>query len=463
MSHRDLQGGVVRLNGACLKRTLLWLLQGIDWSPVVFRNDCTWTPRLLATTALLWVWSDELTLVERFQAVRRISLWMFPQSHALAGSYQAFTKVLRRWTSDLIPLLQAALRERLRRGLTDCWFVAGFVMFGVDGSRAELPRTRSHERAYSPSRKRRKSRKHSRRRDRRNAHAKKSSSPQLWLTTMWHAGSGLPWDWRIGPADSSERAHLLEMQPNLPPQALIAADAGFVGYEYTRAIHDSGRRVLLRIGSNVRLLKKLGFVREVAQTVYLWPDREARRQQRPLVLRLVVAHNGRHPVFLVTNVLSAAKLTDRQVIELYARRWGIELFYRHLKQTFQRRKLRSASAANARLEMEWSLVGLWALALYALVQIRTQGISPQRLSIASTLRAFRRMLRDYLPPAEPGRSLRDRLRTAIIDSYPRKLKASRDYPRKKQERPPEPPRIINASKTQVLRAQMLLIQSVQKG
>ena len=101
------------------------------------------------------------------------------------------------------------------------------------------------------------------------------NSPQLWLTTMWHVGTGLPWDWRIGPADSSERGHWLEMLPALPPGALMAVDAGFVGYEYTRAVLHSQCHVLLRVGSNVRLLKKLGFARERASTVYLWPDREA--------------------------------------------------------------------------------------------------------------------------------------------------------------------------------------------
>jgi hypothetical protein len=139
------------------------------------------------------------------------------------------------------------------------------------------------------------------------------------------------------------------------------------------------------------------------------------------------------------------------------------LFYRHLKQTFQRRKLRSARAENARFEMEWSLTGLWALGLYALAQIRARGIPSQRLSIAGALRAFRRMLRDYLHPVERGGSLRERLRDAVIDGYRRTLKASRDYPRKKQERPPGPPRIVNPTTTQLKWLQLFLENVPQKG
>ena len=362
MSHRD----CVCLNSSSLRAALNWLAAGIDWSSIRLRADCTWTPRLLATTALLWAWSDEGTLADRFWAVRRIVQHLFTPATESARTYQAFTKLLRRWTAELVGLLQGALRERMRKELAGSWQVSGFVTFAVDGSRAELPRTRSHEEAYSCVRRTRRSRKGRRVQKSGGRHAKKSNSPQLWLTTMWHVGTGLPWDWRIGPADSSERAHWLEMLPALPPGSVMAVDAGFVGYEYTRAVLDSQRHVLLRVGSNVRLLKKLGFARERANTVYLWPDREAKRREPPLVLRLVVAHTGRHPVFLVTSVLSTRDLTDQQVVELYARRWGIELFYRHLKQTFQRRKLRSARAENVLFELEWSLAGLWAMALYAL-------------------------------------------------------------------------------------------------
>jgi hypothetical protein len=456
MSHRDLKRGSFRPNSCDLRVALQWLLRGIDWAPIQLRKDCTWTAELLATTALLWAWSDELTLVDRFWAVRRIVLHLFPQSGEVAHTYQAFTKILRRWTTELVGLLQRTLRERMQRDLADCWFVLGFVMFGVDGSRAELPRTRSHERAYSSSRKKRCSGKRRRRKKVPARHWKKSNSPQLWLTTMWHVGTGLPWDWRIGPADSSERAHLLEMLSALPEGSLVAADAGFAGYEYTRAVLDSGRHLLLRVGSHVRLLKKLGYARESANTVYLWPQREAKRRQPPLVLRLVVAHDGKHPVYLLTSIVSQRQLTDRQVVELYARRWGIELFYRHLKQTFQRRKLRSARAENARLEMEWSLTGLWAMALYALPVLQARGIPPQRLSVAGTLRGFRRLLRDYLHPIEQGCRLRDRIRLAVIDEYERKNKTSRGYPRKKQERPPRAPIIIQASTTQIKWTQLLL-------
>lgn len=460
MSHQDLE---VALKGDCLKQAIRWLLAGISWSSVKFRDDCTYTPQLLACTAMLWAWSNEPTLVDRFQATRSIIKFLFPLQRELAGSYQAFMKLLHRWTAVLIALVQEALRQRMQRTLDGCWEVDGFVMFGVDGSRIELPRTRSHEAAYSAARLGKPKKQRQKYKTRSQKHAKKANSPQMWLTTMWHAGTGLPWDWRTGPADSSERAHMLDMLPALPEGALIAADAGFVGYEFAKAVIHRERELLVRVGSNVRLLRKLGFVRESQGTVYLWPDQQAKRDQPPIVLRMVVAQNGKHPVYLLTSVRCRSRLSDRQVVTLYRRRWGIEVFYRHFKQTFGRRKLRSNSADNAQIEIQWSLAGLWAMGLYALVQIVKQGFSPNRLSIAETIRTFRNTLRDYRHVRQPAERLCTQLRDAVTDAYIRQNKASRAYPRKKQESPPGAPKIITANKFQIQHAKQIATINKQKG
>lgn len=451
MSHRDTQ---VRLNIVCLRQCLRWLLAGIDWRSITFRDDCSWTPKTLVTAALLWAWSDEQTLGERFYTVRRIVRCLQKEQQQLATSYQAFTKILRRWTTKLTLLLQEVLQQRMQAALADHWLIAGYPVFAVDGSRIELPRTLSHEQAYSTIRHQRRGKNRNRRRLKAKD-AKKANSPQLWLTTMWHTGTGLPWDWRTGPADSSERAHLREMLDGLPAGALVTADAGFVGYEGLQTIMEGGRQVLLRVGANVRLLKNLGYARELAGTVYLWPDREAKRGHQPLVLRLVVVEGGKGPVYLVTSILSPRELSDRQVIELYARRWGIELFYRHLKQTFRRRKLLSREAENAKLEITWSLFGLWAMSLFALVEAAGNGIAPEKLSFAKLLLAFRRTMRDYLHPTQDGQRLCERLRQALIDSYVRKNKASRNYPRKKKEKPPGVPKLLAANRKQITHAAQL--------
>jgi hypothetical protein len=271
----------------------------------------------------------------------------------------------------------------------------------------------------------------------------------MWLTTMFHIGTGLPWDWRIGPSDSSERAHFEQMIGALPPGALVTADAGFVGYAYWKALIESKRHLLIRVGANVRLLRKLGYVTEEDGIVYLWPDREAKRNQPPLVLRLVVANGGRHPMYLVTSVRDRKILSDSQVVEIYAFRWGIELFYRHFKQTFDRHKLRSHTADNAESEATWSLLGFWAMALHAEVQLAKEGVPARRMSVAKILLAYRKSMRQYKSYPDRGESLHDLVRKAVIDPYKRANKSSRDYPRKKHGNAIGIPEIRDATEVEI--------------
>jgi Transposase DDE domain len=464
MSHQDRDGHTASTpHHQALKQALDWLLHPARLSDVAFREDCTWTPKGLIFAAILWAWSDEKTLTERFFLARKVVMAMGILTRLPATSYQAFLKMLKVWTVTLSVVLHEAFRERMRTDLADRFQVCGYTVFGVDGSRLELPRTESNEQRFSPAsaRQRKKSKKkpkprrgprrrtHSRASRDQRAREKKVNSPQMWLTTMYHVGTGLPWDWRTGPSDSSERDHLKQMIKALPADALVTADAGFVGYEYWKALLDSGRHFLIRVGANVRLLRGLGYVKEKNGLVYLWPDREAARNQPPLVLRLVVARGGRHPVYLVTSVLDEERLSDKQVVEIYALRWGVELFYRHFKQTFGRHKLRSHAADNAALEATWSLLGLWALCLHGQVQLAQQGVPARRISVAQLLRAYRRSLREYKSAPDPRESLRELLLKAVIDPYHRANKASRDYPRKKQGHTTGAPEIRRATKDQI--------------
>jgi IS4 transposase len=463
MSHRDRSVRTQQLNAGLLRVAVLWLFRGINWSSIRWRTDCTWSPRLLAVTALVWAWSDESNLGTRFTASRRIAAALFPPQGKIAGSYQAFIKLLVRWTPGLVRLIQSVFRARMQRDLAAVWRVGGRLLFGMDGSKIELPRTASNQRAYASSwRKKRRKRKYrlrQRRPRRGEAGLKKADTPQLLMTTLWHVGSGLPWSWQIGGSYQSERDAVRQMLPELPAGAVLAGDAGLIGYDFIRTTQAGGRQVLVRVGSNVRLLTQLGSTREHDGIVYLWPTKAQQKSLPPLVLRLVVCHNGKHPVYLVTTLLDRDDVPDRDVIAMYRQRWGIEVYHRSLKQTFQRRKLRSHSAAAARVELEWSLVGLWAMSLYAVVQICRDGQSPRRLSCARLLEAFRRMLRDYLHPVCRGATLCDRLREAVIDQYQRQNKTSRDYPRKKKETPPGPPTISRASARDITLAETLRNQT----
>jgi hypothetical protein len=470
MAHQD-QGreGAAGSGADELLQALRWLLAKIDWRSIALRKDCTWTTWQLVSCGLLWAWSDEKTLGERFVTARKIICFGKSTQVEPAASYQAFTKLLRKWTGPLVELLTQAFCAKMQQSLEKSWTVAGWFVLAGDGSRIDVPRTRGNEGRYSPQSKlsragqRRRARRRAQRRSAELARQRKANIPSIFLTALWHVASGLPWNWRAGPCDSSERAHLLEMLSSAPAETLLTADAGFVGYDLWESILASGCQLLVRVGSNVKLLKKLGYAREREGLVYLWPDRAAKQLQPPLVLRLIVVRTGRHPMHLVTSVMDEKRLPASVAAELYRRRWGIELFYRHCKQTFERRKLRSQSPHNAMVELHWSLLGMWAMGIHSHHYLLRRGVLPQRISFAGVLRAYRRLMREYRSPPDPGDRLRRRLQLALIDQYQRRNKASRNYPRKKIEPPPKPPRILLASRIQIQHAKQLRHLQTEKG
>src|SRR5208337_5093236 len=95
MSHQDTDGLTASVpNHQALKQALDCLLASACLSNVAFREDCSWTPKGLIIAAILWVWSDEKTLSDRFLLARKVVMAMATLTRMPATSYQAFLKML---------------------------------------------------------------------------------------------------------------------------------------------------------------------------------------------------------------------------------------------------------------------------------------------------------------------------------------------------------------------------------
>jgi hypothetical protein len=350
----------------------------------------------------------------------------------------------------LLPLLCQRFHFLMESHGGSHWRIGRWLPLAVDGSRVSVPRTLANEKAFcAPNfghsrtarwRKRKGKGKRNgkgkgkgmgqgqgtaakkgkgtstRRRKKKAAPVK----PQIWLTLLWHMGLRMPWSWKTGPSHASERDHFKAMltEQKFPTDTLFCGDAGFTGYELWKTILDTGHSFLIRVGSNVRLIRKLGYVRESAGLVYCWPDKAARSLQRPLVLRLLCVQTGKCPMWLLTNVLDEKELSAEQTVEFYKLRWGVELQFRSVKQTFGRRKLRSRTPERAVVELNWSLLGLWLIQLFAVKEQVQIGKLPQDCSVSLALAVIRTMV--HCPAGVPGEAgLAEQLREATQDEYRR--------------------------------------------
>jgi len=401
-----------------------------------------WSPLRVVWVALLMVWSAEQSLEARFEETREVVRSLFPK-WSLGKSYTGWYQAQLKWLTPLRPALSKRLRQQLQRQAGRHWLREGWCAFAADGSRVECPRTKANEDALKCA-------------------GKKKTGPQLFVTTLLHMGTGVPWDFRIGPGTASERRHLEEMLPDLPPQSLLVADAGFTGYEFYRRIVAAKQNFLMRVGSNVHLLKELGYIeREGRDTVYLWPERNW--SEPPVVLRLLELSDGKRKMYLVTNVLDKKALSEKSAAVLYEMRWGVEVFYRSLKQTLEKRRMLSRTPEAARCELTWALFGLWLLGLMTVDPILARGGDPLRWSAAKARKRVRRSMRRALTRRHPDRGLRRDLACATQDGYVRRSrKTARNWPHKKKENPPGDPKIQSATAGQLRAMKRLKAKQVLK-
>ncbi len=403
------------------------------------RLGLDWTPQRIVWIAMMMALSAEQTLQSRFEAAIDVVGSLFPRWR-LGKTYTGWFQAQLQWIEPVQPALAKRLRQRIEQMAGQHWLREGWCAFAADGSRVECPRTAANERELKCA-------------------GRDKTGPQLFVTTLLHMGTGLIWDFRIGPGTASERRHLEDMAPGLPPRSLLIADAGFTGYDFYRRIVQAKQNFLMRVGANVRLLKNLGYIeREGSDTVYLWP--EANRSEPPIVLRLIQRRDGDKTMYLVTNVLDRKELSNKSVGILYEMRWGVEVFYRSFKQTMEKKKMLSHTPEAAKCELTWALYSCWMLQSISVEAILEAGGDPLRYSAARARDRVRKSMRKALLAGRgqrrrgPKNVAQDKellweLGKSLIDNYTRTgSKKARDWPHKKKEQPPGAPKLQSATAEQ---------------
>lgn len=383
-----------------------------------------WCATSLALAAVLMSWDAGPTLAQRFESALAVLDTALPRRRRTGRTYQGFVKALTSHGAALLRVLVPHLRTLTRKAAGKSWKMGEFVPLGADGSKFDAPRTIANEALGFAG--------------------KDKCGPQVMTLLLVHLGCLLPWAWAKAGVLTAERTLLRSLLKVLPDHTLLVMDAGFTGFDLLTTLRERGVSFLVRVGSGVRLLQGLGsYRREGKHTVYLWPD--SQQDRPPLVLRLIQVGS----VYLITDVTDPRRLSRKMAQELYRRRWGLEVAFRTMKQTLERRKVRCGTARHALAELDWAVLGLWVLGLLGVHALHRAGVHPRRLSFAAALSAVRHAAR--VNPSD--RRLSGRLRHAVIDGYKRRGgKAAYRYPHKKNQRPPGPPGITRASRAQVAAA-----------
>tara|TARA_B100000925_G_scaffold225335_1_gene173917 strand:- start:189 stop:1553 length:1365 start_codon:yes stop_codon:yes gene_type:complete len=403
--------------------------------PTVTRK-VQFNPLTCAMAAVLMAWDMPVKLATRwFDALGCLG---FKQPDATQGSlgctYNGLSKALVRQAPTIIPRLQNDLRKQIRERWNKIPRVGRWHLLAVDGSKIQLPATASCEKHFGI--------------------ADNGQVPQALVSCIVEVFTGLLWDWVVDRGDGDEKSHLRQMSDTLPTDALLLADANFVGHQLWSTLMAAGCPFLIRVGGNIRLLENLWpalrFTGE-GQIVYAWPKAH-QSQVEPLTLRLIKVGCARKPVYLLSNVLDDQQLSSSLASRAYRMRWGVELFYRSLKRTLGAAKVTCRNADRARVQLHWTLVSQCVLTLMGLEHLPGKRLKSRRLSLAKLLSAVRQAMlgrTSHTTQQQIHQQLTLELQNALTDQYKRRSsKASRHRPRVKNTPTLklQPPIIRQASK-----------------
>ena len=252
-------------------------------------------------------------------------------------------------------------------------------LFLLDGSSMRLPHTPSLVAAYPPGN---------------NKHGE-AHWPVIRILAAHHLASGLAtrpcWGPMYGNQAVSEQGLTEPILGRLPAGSALMADRNFAVFSVAWAAQQHQRGVLMRI-TEVRALKIAGHILPPAgseRRIEWKPSRDDRRAHPHLPPdavvrgRLIVAHiqgeDGlKQPLYLFTSLEEPRE----ELVELYRRRWDIELDIRSLKQTLGMHSLRSKTPEMMEKELLMAIAGYNLVRSVQMAAARQANLEPRRLSFS---------------------------------------------------------------------------------
>jgi len=435
------------------------------------QKSSRWATQPLVLVLLFMTWCNGDSQAERFEIARAYcqTAWLAKRRNCgkTVGGFETALKrlpmvVLRTFAAAILPLLVGRLGA--------LWLYQGFVPIGCDGSRVTCPNTKELQKRLG-------------------AAGKEKSAPSLWVTALVHLRWGVPLTWWFGRSNASERSHLLQMLCTLPGNALLVADAGYVGFQLAHGLMEKDVKFLLRMCSNATLYQESGVGLEHYREglVWYWPSKkDAEAGELPLRLRLIRirAKRKKDDVWLLTNVLDEKRLPLALAGQFYRWRWQSEGCFKAYKHTIKKVKLVSRSLRLVHREAEGSWLALQLLlAQGVLAQKHRAEQKEASKQQGATEKAKQTTEPQKMPAAEAEAKPQQKPDTGLYSpraiiiairqemSGPRKrgaphygekltkargeerpgrtsAKASREWPRPKKHKPPKPPKLLMMTEDQ---------------
>lgn len=397
------------------------------------RRSPRWStqPLVLTLLVLTWCWGD--SQAERFEIAKGFTAVCLSKRRRPGKTVQGFEKALAKLPMAVLRAVATGVRRRLLKLLDlNC---DGWIVLGVDGTSLQCPRVAELEQRLDPP-------------------PPPHGPPQIWVTALVHLRTGVLWAWRVGRGHNRERSHLRALLATLPPDALVVADAGYNGYELAQTLVAAGVSFLIRASAKDRLYTEQpprgGRPRQFdGDALWCWPKQARKDLLPPLRVRLIRLRDRRRrqPVWLLTNVLDAQRLSRGQASLYYRWRWENEGLFRTYKRTLAKVKLLSRTVRLAHREVEGALLATQLLLAQGARALAVRRARPQkrtqpRCSPRRVLLTLRAVILGRIGVRQRG-PFRRRLAQALREQRRRRsLKVKRVWPGRCDSKQFKPPIIL---------------------
>ena len=248
--------------GGCLRE----LLPPSFWKRVrrEFKNfdggQSKWSLPLCWSTGLFMALSPAGTMGEGFECARACVTALHFKRKRCGKTLAGYTKAISRLPLSFFARIRHQQQWNLKTHNLQAARTGRWNAFAIDGSKQNIPRTLKHELKYGLVTK---------------GTSKGAGAPQCQVVAAVAMGRNVLWDWQCDSGLVGEREMALKIIARLPEFSLSVLDAGFLGYEWAKAIQGMHQYFLVRVGANVRLwvegLNKTMAAEWKDREVWLWP------------------------------------------------------------------------------------------------------------------------------------------------------------------------------------------------
>ena len=200
------------------------------------------------------------------------------------------------------------------------------------------------------------------------AHRTRNQGIKLHMLYDGHTQTPLHHSFTAANVNDVEEGAKLELEP----QAIYVFDKGYCDYTWWSEINDCGAVFVTRFKKNAALKveQNLPVPAEDVETVLSdelvrfsnrKPGGGRKNPYRAPLRRITIAREGHHPLVLATNDLSSPAAV---VAQRYKERWGIELFFKWIKQHLKIKTFLGRSENAVRIQVLTALIAYLLLALY---------------------------------------------------------------------------------------------------